>query len=129
MKNRTLILNDLNRMQEHNVSLEEMAYKLQHFSLCYYESLNILHEVTNKSLVEISNELLKEQYWQDMKAKTDEKENALNTEYSAILQNKEMKKQNFDKAIEESYNGVLDSNKQKENRLRNLDQTIMEIYK
>lgn len=127
MKNRTLILNDLTRMQENNVSFIEMVNKLQHFAMSYYESLNMLHEVTNKPLQDISEELLKNPYWQEMKEKTDEKEEALNTEYSAIMHHKKIKQKSFDQAIEESYLSVLDSKKQKEKRLKSLDKSIMEM--
>lgn len=128
MKNRTLILNDLTRMQENHVALEEMTNKLQHFAMSYYESLNMLHEVTGKSLLAISEQLLKNPYWQEMKQKTDEKEISLNSEYASIIKHKHVKQKMFDEAIEESYNSVLDNKKQKEKRLRSLDKSIMEIF-
>lgn len=128
MKNRTLILNDLSRMQENNVSLEEMSNKLQHYAMSYYESLNILHEVTHQSLEKISQILLSQDYWQEMKKKSDEKDKTLNTEYESIMTIKMKKQKKFDQDIEESYQHLINHKKAKEKKLKNLDNTLTELF-
>lgn len=128
MKNRSLILNDLSRMQEDNVSLEEMSNKLQSYGMSYYESLNILREVTHESLEKISHILLSKNYWQEMKKKSDEKEETLKTEYESIMTLKMKKHKKLAEDIEESYHHLINHKKEKEKKLKNLDQTLIEIF-
>ena len=128
MKNRTFILSDLLRMQENNISLEEMSTKLQHYSLSYYESLNILNEVTHQSLENISKILLSQDYWRKIKEQSDKKHEILNSEYDSIMTKKLEKQKKLDKDIEESYQNLLQNKKEKEKKLKNLDKTLSELF-
>lgn len=129
MKNRILILNDLLKMQESNLSLHEMTTKLQHYGLSYYEGINVLNEVTHKTLEELSEFLLKQEYWQNIKNKTDEKEEVLHLEYEAMMNFKVKKQKKFDEHIQETYQTLVDSKKAKEKKLKNLDNTLTDLFK
>ena len=74
MKNRELLFNELLKMRNSNVSLDEMIVKATHYHLNYYETVNLLHEITKLSVQEISDNLLKDNHWQKLKEKTDENE-------------------------------------------------------
>lgn len=128
MKNRILILNDLLKMQENNMSLNEMEIKLQHYGLSYYEAINILNEVTHEPLNNLSELLLKDNYWQTMKTKSDEKEEVLKNEYEAMLVIRNQKSQKIDENINETYQNIVQNRKDKEKKLRNLDKHLTEIF-
>ena len=129
MKNKILILNDLLKLQENHVSVEDMIIKLQHYGLSYYETISILNEVTHEPLEKLSDLLLKEEYWQNMKMNSDEKEKTLKSEYESMLMIKQNKQENFDQKINETYKSMIETKKEKEKRLKNLDNTLTDIFR
>lgn len=129
MKNRILILNDLLKLQENHVSLEDMVTKLQHYGLSYYETISVLNEVTHEPLEKLSDLLLKDEYWQNMKKNSDEKEQTLKNEYEAMMVIKQSKQEHFDQKINETYKSMVETKKEKEKRLKNLDNTLTDIFK
>lgn len=129
MKNRTLVLNDLLKMKESNLSLHEMTIKLQHYGLSYYEGINLLNEVTKNSLEDLSELLLKEQYWINIKNETDKKEQILHLEYEEMKSCKIEKKHKFDEHIQEAYQTLLDNKKAKNKKFRNLDKSLIDLFK
>lgn len=129
MKNRILILNDLLKLQENHVSLNDMITKLQHYGLSYYETISVLNEVTHEPLEKLSDLLLKEEYWQNMKKNSDEKEQTLKSEYEAMMVIKQSKQEHFDQKINETYKSMVETKKEKEKRLKNLDNTLTDIFK
>lgn len=128
MKNRDFILNELIKMSERNVTIDEIINKLKHYNMSYYESLNLLHEVMKKSLTEISENLLKDEYWKTQKEKADNYSDNLHQEYLSILEIKKEKNSNLHKHIEESYKEILKHKKEKEKKLLNLDKVLTELF-
>ena len=128
MKNRDFILNELIKMSEKNISIDEMINKLKHYNMSYYESLNILNEVMKKSLNEISDCLLKDDYWKIQKEKTDSYSDILNKEYLSIMEVTKEKRNNLNQNIEESYKEILNQRKEKEKKLLNLDKVLTELF-
>lgn len=129
MKNRSLILNDLIKMQEQNNSLEEMKIKLQEYHVSYYEALNLLKEVTKQRLEELQDNLLKDEYWKNIKTKSEEKENDLTNEFEAIINIKSKKQKQFEEDIQECYECLVNIKKAKEKKLKNLDNTLNELFR
>lgn len=128
MKNRDFILNELIKMSEKNISIDEMINKLKHYNMSYYESLNILNEVMKKSLNEISDCLLKDDYWKIQKEKTDSYSEIVNKEYLSIMEVTKEKRNNLNQNIEESYKEILNQRKEKEKKLLNLDKVLTELF-
>lgn len=128
MKNRDFILNELIKMSEKNTSIDEMINKLKHYNMSYYESLNILNEVMKKSLNEISDCLLKDDYWKIQKEKTDSYSEIVNKEYLSIMEVTKEKRNNLNQNIEESYKEILNQRKEKEKKLLNLDKVLTELF-
>lgn len=128
MKNRILILTDLIKMKEANISLDEMIKNLEHNGLSYYESINILNEVTHVSLEKLSDTMLREQYWKIMKNKTDEKEGIVQNEYDSIMSMKVNNHNKLDENIKEAYQHLVNNKKEQEKKLKNLDKTLTEIF-
>lgn len=128
MKNRILILTDLIKMKEANISLDEMIKNLEHNGLSYYESINILNEVTHVSLEKLSDIMLREQYWKIMKNKTDEKEGIVQNEYDSIMSMKVNNHNKLDENIKEAYQHLVNNKKEQEKKLKNLDKTLTEIF-
>ena len=128
MKNRELLFNELLKMRNSNVSLDEMIVKATHYHLNYYETVNLLHEITKLSVQEISDNLLKDNHWQKLKEKTDEKDNILSEEFEHLKVLRVNKLKKFDKNIEDTYNEILEQRKQKEKKLRNLDKALTELF-
>ncbi len=128
MKNRDFILNELIKMSEKNTSIDEMINKLKHYNMSYYESLNILNEVMKKSLNEISDCLLKDDYWKVQKEKTDSYSEIVNKEYLSIMEVTKEKRNHLNQNIEESYKEILNQRKEKEKKLLNLDKVLTELF-
>lgn len=128
MKNRDFILNELIKMSEKNISIDEMINKLKHYNMSYYESLNMLNEVMKKSLNEISDCLLKDDYWKIQKEKTDSYSEIVNKEYLSIMEVTKEKRNNLSQNIEESYKEILNQRKEKEKKLLNLDKVLTELF-
>lgn len=128
MKNRNFILNELIKMSEKNISIDEMINKLKHYNMSYYESLNMLNEVMKKSLNEISDYLLKDDYWKIQKEKTDSYSEIVNKEYLSIMEVTKEKINNLNQNIEESYKEILNQRKEKEKKLLNLDKVLTELF-
>jgi len=128
MKNRDFILNELIKMSEKNVNIDEMINKLKHYNMSYYESLNILNEVTKTSLEKISMNLLKDEYWKTQKEKTDNYSENLNQEYLNIIEVIKEKQSNLHQNIEESYKEIIKQKKEKEKKLLNLDKVLTELF-
>lgn len=128
MKNRNFILNELIKMSEKNISIDEMINKLKHYNMSYYESLNMLNEVMKKSLNEISDYLLKDDYWKIQKEKTDSYSEIVNKEYLSIMEVTKEKRNNLNQNIEESYKEILNQRKEKEKKLLNLDKVLTELF-
>lgn len=128
MKNRDFILNELIKMSERNVTIDEIINKLKHYNMSYYESLNLLHEVMKKSLEEISDYLLKDDYWKTQKEKTDNYSDNLTKEYLNIMEVTKEKRNNLHQNIEESYEEILSQRREKEKKLLNLDKVLTELF-
>lgn len=96
--------------------------------MSYYESLNILNEVMKKSLNEISDCLLKDDYWKIQKEKTDSYSEIVNKEYLSIMEVTKEKRNNLNQNIEESYKEILNQRKEKEKKLLNLDKVLTELF-